>query len=206
MTHRMRQDEKACKAGCRGASAAAKNPVPDQQHLKRFCSSGHYRPHVAGHAFAFFTGIGRHSPATVPEFPANVLHLILETSNPLDGRSVHAGLPLNRNHIAADERQCDLRNARYTLSVLCCGRRRAQTVPCPLIATAGAQRKPGVQVRLVAGSPKVSKHPHLNPRFKVVSHAPPWWRIFFLVVRAASPAARDRVPALLPFLALDRAA
>lgn len=45
--------------------------------------------------------------------------------------------------------------------------------PCPLIATAGAQRKPGVQVRLVAGSPKASKRPHLNHGFKVVSRASP---------------------------------
>jgi len=30
------------------------------------------------------------------------------------------------------------------------------------------QRKPGVQVRLAAGSPTASRHSHLNPRFKVV--------------------------------------
>lgn len=40
--------------------------------------------------------------------------------------------------------------------------------PCPLITTTGAQRNPGVQVRLVAESPKVFKRSHLNPRFKVV--------------------------------------
>jgi hypothetical protein len=40
--------------------------------------------------------------------------------------------------------------------------------PCPLMTTTGAQRKPGVQVRLVAESPKASKCSHLNPRFKVV--------------------------------------
>ena len=36
------------------------------------------------------------------------------------------------------------------------------------MTTTGAQRKPGVQVRLVAESPKASKCSHLNPRFKVV--------------------------------------
>jgi hypothetical protein len=40
--------------------------------------------------------------------------------------------------------------------------------PCPLMTTTGMQRKPGVQVRLAAGSPKVSRHSHLNPGFKVV--------------------------------------
>ena len=36
------------------------------------------------------------------------------------------------------------------------------------MTTTGMQRKPGVQVRLAAGSPKASRHSHLNPRFKVV--------------------------------------
>ena len=36
------------------------------------------------------------------------------------------------------------------------------------MTTMGMQRKPGVQVRLVAGSPKASRHSHLNPGFKVV--------------------------------------
>ena len=36
------------------------------------------------------------------------------------------------------------------------------------MTTKGMQRKPGVQVRLVAGSPKASRHSHLNPGFKVV--------------------------------------
>ena len=36
------------------------------------------------------------------------------------------------------------------------------------MTTTGMQRKPGVQVRLAAGSPKASRHSHLNPGFKVV--------------------------------------
>lgn len=36
------------------------------------------------------------------------------------------------------------------------------------MTTTGMQRKPGVQVRLVAGSPTASRHSHLNPGFKVV--------------------------------------
>jgi len=35
----------------------------------------------------------------------------------------------------------------------------------------GCATAPGVQVRLVAGSPKESQRTHLNPGFKVVSHA-----------------------------------
>ena len=46
------------------------------------------------------------------------------------------------------------------------------------MTTTGMQRKPGVQVRLVAGSPKASKRSHLNPGFKVVSHASPRRRTF----------------------------
>ena len=52
--------------------------------------------------------------------------------------------------------------------------------PCPLITTAGAQRKRGVHVRPVAESPKASKRSHLNPGIKVVSHASPRRRTFFL--------------------------
>jgi hypothetical protein len=36
------------------------------------------------------------------------------------------------------------------------------------MTTTGMQRKPGVQVRLAAGSPTASRHSHLNPGFKVV--------------------------------------
>jgi len=36
------------------------------------------------------------------------------------------------------------------------------------MTTMGMQRKPGVQVRLAAGSPTASRHSHLNPGFKVV--------------------------------------
>ena len=58
---------------------------------------------------------------------------------------------------------------RYTAvasSALCDGVRKHS--PCPLMTTMGMQRKPGVQVRLAAGSPKASRHSHLNPGFKVV--------------------------------------
>src|SRR3546814_2972629 len=48
--------------------------------------------------------------------------------------------------------------------------------PCPLMTTTGAQRKPGVQARLAAESPKDSRRSHLNPGFKVVWHASTWWR------------------------------
>src|SRR3546814_11306410 len=43
--------------------------------------------------------------------------------------------------------------------------------PCPLMTTTGAQRKPGVQARLAAESPKDSRRSHSNPGFKVVWHA-----------------------------------
>ena len=72
----------------------------------------------------------------------------------------------------ADERT-DLRERRrYTPAhVLCCARRPAKHSPCPLITTPGTQPESGVQVRLVAGSPKIPKRSHLNPGFKVVSQA-----------------------------------
>src|SRR6476661_10617694 len=58
--------------------------------------------------------------------------------------------------------------------------------PCPLMTTTGMQRKPGVQVRLAAGSPKASRHSHLNPGFKVVWHASSWRRM------PSSPSASHR--------------
>src|SRR3970040_255150 len=79
----------------------------------------------------------------------------------------------------ADERALSMIAARYTprmSSAVDDGVRKHS--PCPLIATAGAQRRPGVQVRLVAGSPTASKCSHLNHGFKVVSHASPWRRTF----------------------------
>src|SRR5690606_29205335 len=51
--------------------------------------------------------------------------------------------------------------------------------PWPLKATTGMQRQPGVQVRPRAESPKAARRPHLNPGFKVVSHASPWRRMYF---------------------------
>ena len=70
---------------------------------------------------------------------------------------------------ATDERISRPRSSRYTpyaSSAVYDGMRKHS--PCPLMTTTGAQRKPGVQVRLVAESPKASKCSHLNPRFKVV--------------------------------------
>src|SRR3546814_14925003 len=51
--------------------------------------------------------------------------------------------------------------------------------PCPLMTTTGAQRKPGVQARLAAESPKDSRRSHLNPGFTVVWHASTGWRKYF---------------------------
>jgi hypothetical protein len=56
----------------------------------------------------------------------------------------------------------------------------------------GAQRKPGVQVRLAAESPKASKRSHLNPGFKVVSQASHTGGGLFLFARDA-PASRRSV-------------
>ena len=70
---------------------------------------------------------------------------------------------------AADERVLCPRFRRYNLhasSAVIDGVQKHS--PCPLMTTTGMQRKPGVQVRLVAGSPKASRHSHLNPGFKVV--------------------------------------
>ena len=81
----------------------------------------------------------------------------------------HAPRRLNRTH-RADERTAPSRLAAlYFAHVLCCADSVRKHSPCPLMTTTGMQRKPGVQVRLVAGSPKASKHSHLNPGFKVVS-------------------------------------
>ncbi|GAB3098919.1 hypothetical protein GCM10027159_21120 [Lysobacter terrae] len=81
-------------------------------------------------------------------------------------------LRLNRNRPCPDERAGSLQTPRYnsrTSSAVRDSLRKHS--PCPLMTTTGAQRKPGVQVRLVAESPKASKRPHLNPGFKVVSQA-----------------------------------
>ena len=53
------------------------------------------------------------------------------------------------------------------------------------MTTTGMQRKPGVQVRLAAGSPKASRHSHLNPGFKVVWHASSWRRMHLFHVHAS---------------------
>jgi len=55
--------------------------------------------------------------------------------------------------------------------VLCCERRRVQTFALSLNYDHGCATAPGVQVRLVAGSPMEPQRTHLNPGFKVVSHA-----------------------------------
>ena len=87
--------------------------------------------------------------------------------------------------------------------------------PCPLMTTTGMQRKPGVQVRLAAGSPKASRHSHLNPGFKVVWHASSWRRMPFSrrarrrALTARKPARDDglfhccRMPARMKLIARD---
>ena len=79
----------------------------------------------------------------------------------------------------------------YWLRILCRGRQQAKHSPCPLITTTGRERKPGVQVRLAAGSPMAPNSSHLNPGFKVVSQASSWRRMYFSV--GAGPA-RDTFP------------
>ena len=76
--------------------------------------------------------------------------------------------------------------ALYSARVLCRVRRRAQTYALSLKTTKGVQRKPGVQVRLAAGSPKASRHSHLNPGFKVVWHASTWRRMHHLLASPTS--------------------
>ena len=76
---------------------------------------------------------------------------------------------LNGMRDATDERMRMRPSERYTFaasSAVIDGVQKHS--PCSLITTTGVQRKPGVQVRLVAESPKASRHSHLNPRFKVV--------------------------------------
>jgi len=78
-------------------------------------------------------------------------------------------VPSHTSRIATDKRMSRARWPRYThraSSAVHDGMRKHS--PCPLTTTTGAQRIPGVQVRLVAESPKASKRLHLNPGFKVV--------------------------------------
>src|SRR5690606_3995989 len=94
----------------------------------------------------------------------------------------------------ADERTRPTSAPRYTLrafSAVIDGVHKH--TPCPLTTTTGAQRKPGVQARLAAESPKDSRRSHLNPGFKVVWHASTWRRTYFLL--PASGRAPGRVAA-----------
>src|SRR5688572_20878930 len=93
---------------------------------------------------------------------------ICSTQPRADAGSAEPGL------FRADERPRPTRLPRYTSSTSSAVHDSLRKhSPCPLLTTTGVRRKPGVQVRLVAGSPTASKRPHLNPGFKVVSQASP---------------------------------
>ena len=100
---------------------------------------------------------------------------------------------LNRNSRRADERAIVPALPRYNLRTSSAVRDSLRKhSPCPLMTTTGAQRKPGVHVRLVAESPKASKRSHLNPGFKVVSQASHTGGGLFFLLRDAQ-ASRCRV-------------
>lgn len=109
----------------------------------------------------------------------------------------------------ADERAMQFRRYRYTVFASSAVNDSARKhSPCPLIATTGGQRKPGVHVCLAAESPMAPKPSHLNPGFKVVSRASAWRRtylylramrlrglIFFCDVEVCRQAFLDRIKA-----------
>ena len=81
---------------------------------------------------------------------------------------------------------CRVFAALYFARVLCRVRRRAQTYALSLNDDHGDAAEARRASPPRAGSPKASRHSHLNPGFKVVSHASTWRRMPFFASRGVA--------------------
>lgn len=163
--------------GCRPPSPSGA-PASDSQHPAVPCASGRKAPHPGRDnpslGVTRITHINRATPAD------GLRRLHIRATHPRPN-TTPAYRTMNVRTPPTDERMRRRGLPRYTAcasSAVFDGLRKHS--PCPLRTTTGAQRQSGVHVRLAAESPRVTKRPHLNPGFKVVSHASTWRRMQFL--------------------------